>query len=183
MKYRLSAAAFCLATVVAAPAVLAQEISTGDDKVLRVCADPNNLPLSNDKGEGYENKIAELLAKDMGYKLEYAFFPHRMGFVRMTLRAKHPELPGRYKCDLIVGVPVGFDMGATIKPYYRSTYAMVFKKGRGLDDVKVPDDLLKLPKETLSKLRFGVFSQTPPVELAAAQQAVRPGHFLPAPVG
>lgn len=76
MKYRLSAAlALAAATALAAPLASAE---TGDDKVLRVCADPNNLPLSNDKGEGYENKIAELLAKDLGYTLEYAFFPHRM---------------------------------------------------------------------------------------------------------
>ncbi|MDP2870545.1 quinoprotein dehydrogenase-associated putative ABC transporter substrate-binding protein [Methyloversatilis sp.] len=162
MKHSLIAAAFLLGTGLAAPALQAQE--TGDDKVLRVCADPNNLPLSNDKGEGFENKIAELLAKDMGYALEYTYFPHRMGFIRMTLKAKHEKLPGRYKCDLIIGVPVGFDMGATIKPYFRSTYAMVFKKGIGLDEVKVPDDLLKLPPEKLRSLKFGVFSQTPPVD-------------------
>lgn len=164
MKHRLSAAVFGLAATFTLPSAHAQESVTGDDKVLRVCADPNNLPLSNEKGEGYENKIAELLAKDLGYKLEYAFFPHRMGFVRMTLKAKHPEIPGKFRCDLVVGVPVGFDLGATIKPYYRSTYAMVFKKGRGFDEVKVPDDLLKLPPEKLSKVRFGVFSQTPPVD-------------------
>ncbi|WP_026224963.1 substrate-binding domain-containing protein [Methyloversatilis thermotolerans] len=162
MTQRLSALALAVCASLLAPAIHAQE--TGDDKVLRVCADPNNLPLSNEKGEGYENKIAELLAKDLGYKLEYAFFPHRMGFVRMTLKAKHPQIPGKFRCDLIVGVPVGFDLGATIKPYYRSTYAAVFKKGRGFDDVKTPDDLLKLPPETLSKLKFGVFSQTPPVD-------------------
>ncbi|MBU0603011.1 MAG: quinoprotein dehydrogenase-associated putative ABC transporter substrate-binding protein [Gammaproteobacteria bacterium] len=162
MKQRLFAAALIAGAAFMTTAVQAQENT--EDTVLRVCADPNNLPLSNDKGEGYENKIAELLAKDMGRTLEYAFFPHRMGFVRMTLRAKHPSLPGKYKCDLIIGVPVGFDMGATIKPYYRSTYAMVFKKGTGLDDVKVPDDLLKLPPEKLKSLKFGVFSQTPPVD-------------------
>ncbi len=162
MKQRLIAAALLLGAGLAAPALQAQEV--GEDKVLRVCADPNNLPLSNDKGEGYENKIAELLAKDLGWALEYTFFPHRMGFVRMTLKAKHEKLPGRYKCDLIVGVPVGFDLGATIKPYFRSTYAMVYRKGMGLDDVRTPDDLLKLPPEKLSKLKFGIFSQTPPVD-------------------
>lgn len=164
MKHRLSAAVLGLAATFGLPPAHAQESVTGDDKVLRVCADPNNMPLSNEKGEGYENKIAELLAKDLGYKLEYAFFPHRMGFVRMTLKAKHPEIPGKFRCDLIVGVPVGFDLGATIKPYYRSTYAMVFRQGRGFDSVKTPDDLLKLPPEKLSKIRFGVFQQTPPVD-------------------
>lgn len=142
------------------PAALAAE---GGDKVLRVCADPNNLPLSNRKEEGYENKIAELLAKDLGWKLEYTWFPQRMGFIRNTLRARDAA-DERYKCDLVMGVPVGFELAATTKPYYRSTYALAYVKGRGLDGVKTPDDLLKLPPGTLSKLKFGVFGQTPPVD-------------------
>ena len=164
MKQMMFAATLALTAGLSTTMAQAQTRETGDDKVLRVCADPNNMPLSNDKGEGYENKIAELLAKDLGWPLEYTYFPQRMGFVRMTLKAKHATIPGKFKCDLIIGVPVGFDLGATIKPYFRSTYAMVFRKGTGLDDIKVPDDLLKLPPEKLHALKFGVFSQTPPVD-------------------
>src|SRR5579875_81204 len=80
----------------------------GADGVLRVCADPNNMPLSNQKGEGFENKIASQMANDFGYKLEYTFYPQRMGFVRNTLRDKVPNTE-QYKCDLIIGVPKGYE--------------------------------------------------------------------------
>lgn len=152
--------ALLLACMIPASAAFADEKG---DKVLRVCADPNNLPLSNRKQEGYENKIAEVLAQDLGWKLEYTWFPQRMGFIRNTLRAKEAS-DERYKCDLVMGVPVGFELASTTKPYYRSTYALAYVKGRGLDSVKAPDDLLKLPPATLSKLKFGVFSQTPPTD-------------------
>src|SRR5882724_601010 len=82
------------------------------DPVLHVCADPSSLPQSNDRGEGYENKIAAALARDLGKKVEYTFFPQRMGFVRMTLRARD-ESTLKFKCDLIIGVPKGYDLTAT----------------------------------------------------------------------
>lgn len=157
---RLVLAAALLATAVPAAA---QQSAVGEDGVLRVCADPQSLPLSNRKQEGYENKIAELLAKDLGWKLEYTWFPQRMGFIRNTLRAKDPNSE-RFKCDLVIGVPAGFELASTTKPYFRSTYALAYVKGRGLDSVKTPEDLLKLPPEKLSKLKFGVFMQTPPVD-------------------
>ena len=135
----------------------------GADGVLRVCADPHNMPLSNDKGEGYENRIASQMAHDFGYKLEYTYFPQRMGFVRHTLREKE-EGSDRFKCDLIIGVPKGYDMTATTRPYLRSTYAMVFAKKPELAGVNSPDDLLKLPPDVLHKLRFGIFTQTPAVD-------------------
>jgi len=121
------------------------------------------MPLSNDKGEGYENRIAAQMAHDFGYKLEYTYFPQRMGFVRHTLREKD-EATGRYKCDLIVGVPKSYDMTANTRPYLRSTYAMVFTKTPELANVNTPDDLLKLPPDVLHKLRFGIFTQTPAVD-------------------
>src|ERR1700737_965208 len=71
------------------------------DPVLHVCADPSSLPQSNDRGEGYENKIAEALAHDLGKKVAYTFFPQRMGFVRMTLRARD-ENTLKFKCDVII---------------------------------------------------------------------------------
>src|SRR5688572_3724799 len=95
------------------------------DAVLRVCADPNNLPLSNEQGEGYENKIAETLARDLGRRVEYTYFPQRMGFVRNTLRQRD-EATQRYKCDVIIGVPKGYELTATTQPYMRSTYALVY---------------------------------------------------------
>ena len=94
--------------------------------VLRVCADPDNLPLSNERGEGYENKIAEQLARDLGRQLEYTYFPQRMGFVRNTLRQKDPQTQ-QFKCDVIIGVPKGYELTATTRPYMRSTYALVFR--------------------------------------------------------
>lgn len=162
----LVAVALCY-TAIASGAVQAQgeamPNNDGADGVLRVCADPNNMPLSNSKGEGYENRIASQMASDFGYKLEYTYFPQRMGFVRHTLREKEPDSE-RYKCDLIIGVPKGYDMTSTTQPYLRSTYAMVFTKTPELANVNTPDDLLKLPPDQLHKLRFGIFSQTPAVD-------------------
>jgi quinoprotein dehydrogenase-associated probable ABC transporter substrate-binding protein len=145
-----------------ASAVSAQEAKPAD-KVLHVCADPNNLPLSNAKREGYENKIAELFAQDLGWNIDYTWFPQRMGFIRNTLRAREPNAE-RFKCDLVVGVPDGFELASTTKPYYRSTYALAYLKGKGLDTIQAPEDLLKLESGKLRSLKFGVFSQTPPVD-------------------
>lgn len=133
------------------------------DKVLRVCADPNNMPLSNQRQEGYENKIAELLAKELGWRLEYAWFPQRMGFIRNTLRAKDPNSDG-FKCDLVIGWATGAELAATTKPYLRSTFAMVYVKGKGLDSIAAPQDLLRLPPEQLAKLKLGAFAQSSPVD-------------------
>jgi quinoprotein dehydrogenase-associated probable ABC transporter substrate-binding protein len=143
----------------------------GADKVLRVCADPNNLPLSNDKGEGYENKIAEAMASDFGYKVEYTYFPQRMGFVRHTLREKEPSTD-RYKCDLIIGVPHGYDMTMTTRAYLHSTYAMVFEKKPEFASINTPNDLLKLPPDQLKKLRLGIFAQTPAVDWLLANNLI-----------
>jgi len=135
----------------------------GEDRVLRVCEDPNNLPFSNRAGEGFENKIAELLARELGWTLEYTWFPQRMGFIRNTLRSRDPD-SNRFKCDLVIGVPAGFELAATTQPYYRSTYALVYAKGKGLDSVAVPEDLLKLEPAKLKSLKLGVVGQTPPAD-------------------
>ncbi|HEX9173566.1 MAG TPA: quinoprotein dehydrogenase-associated putative ABC transporter substrate-binding protein [Telluria sp.] len=144
----------------AAEAGVAVNAGPGGDRVLRVCQDPNNLPFSHRAMGGFENKIAILLAQQLGWKLEHTWFPHRMGFIRNTLRAKEPN-SDRYKCDLVTGVPVGFDMGATTHAYYRSTYAMAYLQGRGLDGVRGLDDLLALSLEQRRKLRLGVFAGSP----------------------
>jgi quinoprotein dehydrogenase-associated probable ABC transporter substrate-binding protein len=131
-----------------------------ESPVLRVCSDPNNLPLSHRSGEGYENKIAAELARDLGRKLEYTYFPQRMGFVRNTLRKQDPNTR-EFACDLIIGVPAGYELTATTKPYMRSTYALVFPVQKGFESLKSPEDLLSLPEKQLHALRIGVFVQSP----------------------
>jgi mxaJ protein len=130
------------------------------EKILRVCQDPNNLPFSHKDQTGFENKIAQLFAQDLGWKLETTWYPQRMGFIRNTLKGKEPNSE-KFKCDLVTSVSSDFDLGLATKPYYSSTYAMVFIKGRGLDDVKTPEDLLKLDAEKRKKLRLGVFARSP----------------------
>ena len=128
--------------------------------LLKVCADPSNLPLSNDKGEGYENKIAEALAHDLNLKVTYTFFPQRIGFVRNTLRLKDEESQ-QYKCDLIIGVPKDYELTATTRPYMHSTYALIFAERSDLTAVHTAADVLKLPRATLDALRIGVFTKSP----------------------
>jgi len=128
--------------------------------VLRVCADPGNMPLSNDKAEGYENKIAQAIARDLGRRLEYTFFPQRMGFVRNTLRQRD-ETTNQFKCDLIIGVPKGFELTATTRPYMHSTYALVFEAREEFARLQTPEDVLALPPQRLHTLRIGVFGRSP----------------------
>jgi mxaJ protein len=125
----------------------------------KVCQDPNNLPFSNEAGQGIENKLAELFARDLGLPVAYYSFPQRMAFIRNTLRFK---LPGEeYPCDVVMGVPAGFDQVSVTQPYYRSAYAMVVPVGRGLDAVSTANDLLSLPRDKLKRLRIGVFDRSP----------------------
>ncbi|MGI9040965.1 MAG: quinoprotein dehydrogenase-associated putative ABC transporter substrate-binding protein [Gemmatimonadales bacterium] len=109
--------------------------------VLRVCADPDNMPLSNQKGEGFEQKIAELVAKEWNAKVEYAWWPVRRGFFSRALN-------GRY-CDVAIQAPSEFDMAGVTKPYFRSGYTFVTRKDSGLDIKSLADPRLK-------KLRIGV---------------------------
>jgi quinoprotein dehydrogenase-associated probable ABC transporter substrate-binding protein len=131
-----------------------------DDGILRVCADPSNLPLSNDKGEGYENKIAEALAHDLKLRVEYTFFPQRIGFIRHTLRLKD-EQSQQYKCDVIMGVPKEYELTATTRPYMHSTYALIFAVRPDLASLRTAEDVLKLPPDKLNALRIGVFTKSP----------------------
>ena len=125
----------------------------------RVCADPHYLPWSNDQLEGIENRIAALLAKQLGQTVEYTWFPQRMGFIRNTLRSQDES--GAYPCDVVMGLPAGFELALTSEPYYHSTYALVYIAGRGLDSVDSPEDLLELDAERRSKLRFGLAERNP----------------------
>jgi len=156
--YRLlaSAAACCAMIAIVAPAAsqrpgggAADEgLELVDPNVLRVCADPNNLPFSNEKGEGFENKLAELFAAKLGKKLTYSFFPQATGFVRMTL--------GSHRCDVIMGYPQGDEMVQNTNPYYQTAYALVTKSGDPLEGVKALGDL------RLTDKRLGIVAGTPP---------------------
>ena len=119
-----------------------------DPKVLRVCADPRNLPFSNEKGEGFENKLAEFLATKLQKKIDYMYFPQATGFVRMTL--------GAHRCDVIMGFPQGDDLVQGTNPYYRTAYALVSKQNSGLDDVTTLEDT------RLKGKHIGIVAGTPP---------------------
>jgi mxaJ protein len=108
---------------------------------LRVCSDPNNLPFSNQQQHGFENRIADLLARDLGTTVEYTWWAQRRGFLRHTLLAG--------KCDVVIGLPRDVDMARTTQPYYRSTYVFVTRRARGLH-IRSFDDA------ALRTLRVGV---------------------------
>ena len=110
-------------------------------RVLRVCADPNNLPFSNQAGEGFENKLAQLLAKDIGASLEYFWWPERKAFVDKTLN--------QGRCDVWMGVPHDLNSALTTAPYYRSTYVVVSRKDRALE-------INSLLDPNLEKYRIGI---------------------------
>ncbi len=128
-------------------------------EAFRVCQDPNNLPFSNTQAQGIENRIAEVFGKALGLPVTYYSFPQRLAFIRNTLRYK---LPGQdYPCDIVMGVPAGFDQVSVTKPYYRSTYALVYAPGKGLDGVKTGEEFLKTDRAVLSKLRIGLYDRSP----------------------
>ena len=125
----------------------------------RPCIDPSNLPFANDKGEGFENRIADLFAGKLGLPVQSYSFPQRMNFIRNTLRYR---LPGQeYRCDIVMSVPANFDQASPTAPYYHSTYALVYRKGRGLDQVKSGADLFALPTEVRSKVTIGIHDKSP----------------------
>jgi mxaJ protein len=133
-----------------------------EPKPFRVCADPENLPSSNRQLEGFENKIAALIAKDRGEPLKYTWWGQRRGFVRNTMNATLKEA----QCDVMIGVPKGYDLVLTTKPYYRSTYVFVYPKNKGFQLASLDDPILR-------KLKIGVhllgddYENPPPVhELA-----------------
>jgi mxaJ protein len=132
--------------------------------VLRVCADPNNLPFSNERGEGFENKLAELLAADLHERLEYTWWAQRRGFFRNTLKAG--------VCDVVLGVPSSFELAATTAPYYRSTYVFVYRKGKGLSVASFDDPVLREVKVGV-QLVGDDGADTPPVHALTARGIVQ----------
>ena len=136
----------------------------GEGRALGVCADPNNLPFSNDKLEGFENKLAEMVGQELGRPIRYTWMPQRRGFVRNTLRAG--------KCDVIMGVPSSFELARPTEPYYRSTYVFVSRRDRHLRLTSLDDARLK-------HLRIGVhvigddYAGVPPADALARRHIVR----------
>lgn len=123
-----------------------------DRSALRVCADPSDLPYSNEAGEGFENKIAELMARRLGVSVEYTWYPQSVGFVRNTLRA--------HRCDLIMGVVAADELVQNTNPYYRSTYVMLVRE-------EDKERLAGLGSPDIATARFGVIAGTPPADLLA----------------
>jgi len=132
---------------------LAQTSDMVDRSQLRVCADPANIPFSNEKSEGFENKIADLLAKELGVPVRYTWFPQVTGFVRNTL--------GAGRCDLVIGAAQGEELMQNTNHYYRSSYVLVVRPGGGLEDVQGLDD----PR--LKDMALGVIAGTPPADIMA----------------
>jgi len=134
---------------------------------LRVCADPDNLPYSREDGSGFENRIAQLLADDLKLPLAYAWLPDRRGFVRKTL--------GAQLCDVIIGVPAGFERAATTQPYYRSAYVLVERASEA-------PPIRTLADARLATLRIGVQligddgANTPPTQALARRGIVDQVH-------
>lgn len=147
-------AAFVLAVVGAASggAAAADLGELVDRTALRVCADPAALPFSNEAGEGFENKIARLMADALGVPLEYTWYPQTIGFVRNTLRAN--------RCDLIVGVVAADELVQNTNPYYRSSYVLVHREGEG-------DRFGDLDAPAMRAARIGLVAGTPVTDLLA----------------
>ncbi|NOJ47601.1 substrate-binding domain-containing protein [Bradyrhizobium archetypum] len=134
-----------------------------EPETIRVCADPNNLPFSNRAGEGFENKLAEMVAQKFGESVSYTWWAQRRGFIRHTLKAG--------ACDLVMGVPAQYDLVETTRPYYRSTYVFVSRAARHLQLEAIDDPQLR-------DLAIGVHligddgSNTPPAHALGKQGIV-----------
>jgi quinoprotein dehydrogenase-associated probable ABC transporter substrate-binding protein len=137
-----------------------------DPEVLRVCADPSNMPFTDESGEGFENKLAEMVAAKLGRKsVSYTWFPMVMGFVRNTLRAN--------RCDIIMGYAQGDELVQNTNAYYRSTYVMIYPKGGDLDGVETIEDA------RLAGKKIGVVEATPPTANLAAAKLMRNAKIYP----
>ena len=150
--------------LVSASSAIGQDKPRAADHALRVCADPNNLPFSNIKQEGFENALARLIARELGDTLEYFWWPQRRAWVRHSV--------GEGKCDVAIGVPTAFELMTTTRPYYRSTYVFVSRADRhyGLHSLDDP---------RLRRLRIGLhfigtdYSNPPPAHALGARGIVR----------
>jgi quinoprotein dehydrogenase-associated probable ABC transporter substrate-binding protein len=130
---------------------------------LRICADPFDLPFSNDKEEGFENKVATIIARDLGASVQNVWWPHRRGFIRNTLSAR--------QCDVVIGVPIGFDPVRTTRAYYRSTYFFVYRADRNLRITSLDDTVLKHLKIGVNLIGYD-YTNTPPAHALSARGVV-----------
>jgi len=160
-----AAAAAFLVSVDTAGAADVPKADLVNRKELRVCADPADLPFSNQKGEGFENKIANIIGEELKLPVVYTWFPKTMGFVRMTLNAK--------KCDLVIGWGQGDDMVLNTNAIYRSTSALIYKKGTGLDGVQ------SLGDPRLQGKTIGMQQNSPGATLAAKYGLMSNVHGYP----
>ena|SRR5438105_2961686 len=157
------AGAACVLAALAAAAITHARPALRGRPPLRVCADPNNLPFSNERGEGFENKIAVLVARDLGADLRYTWWAQRRGFVRNTL--------GAGRCDLLVGAPSRLERVLPTAPYYRSSYVFVYRRDRGLAVRSFDDPVLR-------RLRIGVqmigndYANSPPAHALSRRRIV-----------
>lgn len=158
-RYQVLAATALIASGLALPITAQADSEYKTPEVLRVCQDPNNLPFSNDKFEGIENKLAELFGQQLGVPVEYFSFPQRLAFVRNTIKYK---LPGQdFRCDIMMGVPQRFGQVATTNAYYRSTYALVFRTGEALDGVTDNVSFVAKARGALGVRRLGIHDKSP----------------------
>jgi mxaJ protein len=126
---------------------LSGRASADDTKQLRVCGDPNNMPFSNEALQGIENKIADVIAKDLGMTVAYVWWPHQRGLVKRVLNTR--------RCDVMLGIPKGYDPVLWTKPYYRTGYVIAYRKDRKIKVRSLDDPQLKT-------LKIGVQVNTPP---------------------
>jgi len=148
-------AGLCLAAII---------LPASAEEKFKVCADPLNPPYSTKNKDGFENKIAELFARELGQALEYTWFAQRIGFIRNTLTAPVNEWDAsgdEFKCDIVMGVPAGYDLTLTTAPYYKSTYVLLIAKGRGWDDIKDAAQLTELPLQRQEALKIAMFDRGP----------------------
>lgn len=155
---RLRNSVVALAVLIGSAATAVAE----SDGQLRVCADPNNLPFSNRAGAGFENRLAAMVAENLDQKVAYTWWAQRRGFIRNTLKAG--------QCDVVMGVPEGYDLVETTKPYYRSAYVFVTRQDRQLD-------LSSLLDPRLHRLAIGVHligddGNNPPPAQALGEQGI-----------
>ena len=150
-SFKKAITALCLVTL---------SLSVQAQEKFRVCADPLHPPYSTKSKDGFENKIAQLFAKELNQELEYYWFPQRIGFIRNTLKSQIGDTD-QYKCDVVMGLPVGFDFAKTTKPYYHSTYVLIIAKGRGWDDITQPSQLSNLPLQREESLKIAMFDRGP----------------------
>ena len=160
---RALTAAICASSVALSAGSCTRTQPNAQARELRVCSDPNNLPFSNSRQEGFENKLADIIARDMNAKVQYTWWAQRRGFIRNTLNAG--------KCDVVMGVPSSFELALTTNAYYRSTYVFVTREDRKINVRSFDDPRLK-------NLRIGVHlvgddgANTPPVHALSSRGVV-----------